>query len=127
MAQANPLELLYQEELYKIKSKVLVVIPRPWEQLQEDETLLLQKVLTAVKLSMASVQIVTKQDFDIQEFEVYQPSFILSFGAVLKGSDKMYENLLVDGTPVLVSDELRQLDDVRKKNLWTMLKQAFHS
>jgi hypothetical protein len=51
----------------------------------------------------------------------------MAFGAVLKESATMYENLLIDGTSVLVSDELRQLDDIKKKNLWMMLKQAFRS
>jgi uncharacterized protein YbaR (Trm112 family) len=125
MTQITPLQHLYQEEIYKVKSKVLIIIPRPWEQLQEDETLLLQKILNAVKLSTASVQIVTKKEFNIQEFNSYQPSFIIAFGAVLKNSDKRYENLLIDGIPILVSDELRQLDDIKKKNLWTTLKQAF--
>jgi len=127
MTQIPPLQHLYQEEIYKVKSKVLIIIPRPWEQLHEDEILLLQKILNAVKLSIASVQIVTKKEFDIQEFGGYQPAFIMAFGAVLKESATMYENLLIDGTSVLVSDELRQLDDIKKKNLWTMLKQAFRS
>jgi hypothetical protein len=126
MTQAH-LESLYQEELYKIKPKVLVVIPRPWASLSQDEITLLGKILNAVKLSLSSVQIITRPEFAVTDVEIFQPSHIIAFGSLLKDSAKMYEGHTVSGIPVVVAHELSALDDTRKKNLWTSLKQLFHS
>jgi hypothetical protein len=127
MMQPNLLINLYQEELYKIKPKVLVIIAKPWNELTEDEIKLLQKILTAVKLSLPSVQIVTLQEFSLDSFRNNQPSHIIAFGASCQDFNKMYENISVDGISIVVAHELRLLDDTRKKNLWVTLKQIFHS
>lgn len=127
MMQPNLLTNLYQEELYKIKPKVSVVIARPWKELTEDEITLLQKILTAVKLSLPAVQIITREEFTLDSFRNNPPSHIIAFGAAFQNSDKMYENISVDGISIVVAHELRLLDDTRKKNLWITLKQIFHS
>ena len=89
--------------------------------------ILLGKILNAVKLSLASVQIITRTGFSLADFKVYSPSAIISFGVPLKNSTKMYEGLLIEGTSVVVSHELGELDDTRKRNLWLTLKQVFPS
>jgi hypothetical protein len=127
MTQAHPFENLYTEELYKIHSKVLIVISKPWSEMQDEEIILLGKILNAVKLSLAAVQVVTRTEFIIEDFKPCQPSCIIAFGATLKDSTKMYENLSIDGIPIVVAHEFDQLDDTRKKNLWLTLKQVFHS
>jgi hypothetical protein len=127
MIHPNLLINLYQEELYKIKPKVLVIISKPWNELIEDEIKLLQKILTAVKLSLPAVQIVAMQEFSLDSFRNDQPSHIIAFGASFQDFDKMYENISVDGISIVVAHELQLLDDARKKNLWTTLKHIFHS
>jgi hypothetical protein len=124
--EPNLLINLYQEELYKVKPKVLVIIARPWNELTEDEVKLLQKILTAVKLSLPAVQVVTMQEFSLDNFRNNQPSHIIAFGASFRDFDKMYENISVNGISIVVAHELRLLDDTRKKNLWVTLKQIFH-
>lgn len=121
----NQLQYLYPEELYKIKPKVLVVIPRQWDELRDDETALLSKILGAVRLSLPAVQIVTKNEFSLRELSLQNPSHIISFGAAFQDSPEMYEPL-VSETPVVVAHELRDLDDGRKKSLWGALRQVFH-
>lgn len=121
----NQLQHLYPEELYNIKPKVLVVIARPWSELQEDEIALLTKILNAVKVPLAAVQIVTRNSFLYQDFANQKPSHIISFGSVFQDSPEMYEPVLRE-IPVVVAHELRDLDDVRKKSLWTALRQIFH-
>jgi hypothetical protein len=127
MMHPNLLTNLYPEELYKIKPKVSVVIAKPWNKLTEDETTLLQKILAAVKLSLPAVQIITREEFSLDSFRNNPPSHIIAFGAAFQNSDKMYENISVDGTSVVVAHDLGLLDDARKKNLWITLKQIFHS
>ena len=121
----TPFQYLYPEEIYKISSKVLIVIDKPWSEITGDENILLDKILKALKLSLASVQIQTRPEFSIEDFKIFAPSFILAFGSKLRNSDKMYEELQMDGTPIVVAEALDQLDDVRKRNLWLTLRESF--
>lgn len=127
MTQSHPFENLYTEELYKIKSKVLIVTQKPWDQIDEAERTLLGKILGAVKHSLSMVQIINRGEFDVEDIKVFQPSCVISFGASLKNSSKMYENVGSSDVPIVVAHELHQLDDIRKKNLWLALKPLFHS
>jgi hypothetical protein len=83
--------------------------------------------LSAVKLSLSSVQIVNRTDFGVEDFNAYGPACIIAFGATLKNSTKMYEKISAKRTAIVVADALRQLDDNRKRNLWLTLKELFHS
>ena len=68
MTQTHPLENLYSEELYSLPPKVLIVISKPWSEIQEDEKTLLGKILGAVKLSLSSVQIINRAEFGVDDF-----------------------------------------------------------
>jgi hypothetical protein len=122
---ASVLDHLYQEELYAVPSRVLVILSSPWEALSENEQTVLSKMLAAVKLSLASVQIITKKEFTIGELSAFSPTKVLAFGAMLQPASKLYENTTVDGIPVILADPLSGLDDLKKKNLWGALKQMF--
>lgn len=125
MSESSPLESLYTEELYSIEGKMLIVISRSWDEITDDEKVLLSKILGAVKLTVASVQIVVKREFSVEDFDLFSPRCIIAFGATLKGSSKKYELIPTDTASVIVADELRQLNDVTKRNLWLALKQVF--
>jgi hypothetical protein len=127
MTQTHPLENLYQEELYNIRGKILVLVRKPWSDIQEDERTLLTKILSSVKLSLASVQIIHRAEFDAVDFSAYRPDYIIAFGSSLRSSNKTYERVVQNDVAIVVADELDQLDDVRKRNLWLTLKQLFHS
>jgi hypothetical protein len=127
MTQTNALENLYSEELYNIKPKVLIVFSKPWSEIQEDERALLGKILSSVKLSLSSVQIINRSEFGVDDFNAYGPACIIAFGATLKNSSKMYEKIAAERAAIVVADELCQLDDIRKRNLWLTLKEVFHS
>lgn len=119
-------ENLYREEIYKVKPKALIVINKPWSDISAEESILLEKILKASKLSLASVQIVTRSSFSAEDFKVFSPPFIIAFGSTLENSDKMYASISTGETNVIVAHELSELDDERKRNLWITLKQAFH-
>jgi hypothetical protein len=127
MTQMHPLENLYQEELYNIRGKVLVLIRKPWADIQEDERTLLGKILSSVKLSLSSVQVINRAEFDAVDFTAYRPACIIAFGSTLKNSNQTYEKIVRNDVAIVVADELDQLDDIRKRNLWLTLKQLFHS
>jgi hypothetical protein len=116
---------LYQEELYRLPGKVIVVISRPWEEITLDDRILLSKILGSVKLTLASVQIKVSQEFSINDFDALAPTYIIAFGAMLENSSKKYEHLSIEDISVILADELSELDDLKKRSLWLALKQIF--
>lgn len=122
---ASILESLYQEEVYRIPSRVLIILSGAWEDLQEEDRTVLTKMLAAVKLSLASVQIITKKEFAISDLASFAPSKVLAFGARLQPASSLYEKLVIDGVPVILAEDLRSLDDAKKKSLWGALRVMF--
>ncbi len=116
------LQHLYQEEIYRIDPKFLVVIDKPWSEVSGDEKTLLEKILKALKLSLASVQILTASEFSTADFKAYAPSFILAFGSKLRDSETMYSEVKVSGISIVVADALDQLDEAKKRTLWLTLR-----
>jgi hypothetical protein len=125
VSQSSVLENLYTEDLYQVPSKVVVVVPKPWSEITEDERAVLSKMLVAVKLSMAHVQVVSQDHFSLEDFNAFPPQKVLAFGSTFNGSSKLYEHLTVKGTSVILADALGQLDDTKKKSLWQALRQMF--
>ncbi|HEY9047616.1 MAG TPA: hypothetical protein VIN08_17035 [Ohtaekwangia sp.] len=125
MSQSSAIESLYQEELYQLPSRVLIILSKPWETHSEDERTVLSKMLAAVRLNMGSVQIIIRNDFTIEDLLPLAPSKVLALGAQLKSSAKMYEHLTLNGVSVIAADSISNLDDLKKKNLWIALKQMF--
>lgn len=118
-------QFIYSEELYKLPPGTIVLLPVPWKTLSEDQVTLLGKILGSVKLSLAGVQMLCREQADIHELKVYNPSVIISFGTRLQPNSEMYTVTEADGIRVIQSDALDLLDDAKKKNLWNALKLAF--
>jgi len=121
-------ESLYQEELYVLNPKVLIILPMPWEEVDESDQLLLAKILGSVKINLASVQILAYAEFRINDLTIYNPSKILVFGSRIsdqKAPIKPYQPSIENKVTVLQADSLHQLDDSKKKSLWTALKEMF--
>jgi len=76
-------------------------------------------------MNLATVQIIIRQEFSLDEFSVLAPKRILAFGSSLKSSNRLYETISNGETSVIVSESLDQLDDDKKKSLWTALKVMF--
>ena len=128
MSYSNHIEHLYQEELYNLGPKVLVIVPSPWDALSEADQLLLSKILGSVKRTLASVQVLTLSEVETEDLLFYRPSRIIAFGSSIKISGKSiqpYKSFVHDQVIVLQADSLDQLDDVQKKNLWIGLKEMF--
>ena len=128
MSYSNPIEQLYPEELYDLSPKVLVIIPMPWDSLPESDQLLLSKILTFVKRSLSSVQILALAEADADGLLIYRPSQIIAFGSTLKASGKSiqsYQPHRHELVVVLQADSLGQLDDPKKKILGKALREMF--
>ena len=127
MSYSNPIEQLYQEELYNVGPKVLVIIPTPWDNLSEDDQLLLSKILVFIKQSLSSVQILTLHDVDISNL-IYRPTRVLSFGSRVSFSGETlqsYKLFTADQISILQVDSLGELDTAKKKILQNALKDMF--
>ena len=122
---STTLEKLYQEDLYRIPSRVLVIVSKPWEEISDSDKLVLHKMIGAVRQNMDAVQIITRSAFTIDDIAALSPTKILTFGATPTPPLKHYELSAIDGIPVIASESLDQLDDARKKILWVALKQMF--
>jgi hypothetical protein len=121
----NVFENLYQEELYLLPERTLVLLDRQWHELTDEQTVLLTKILGSVKLTPALVQIFTTGNTSIEQLAAFNPARIISFGPTIGGISGLYQFAQVNGVPVICADALDRLDDARKKSLWTALRQMF--
>ena len=126
MSQSNALENLYPEELYVLPSPLLIIVSKPWATLTTEELTTLTRILNAVKLNLASVQVIVRVDFSVDELSAYSPTRILAFGSTLRSSSTLYDNLSFGNTSVIISESLDKLDDAKKKSLWGALKKMFN-
>ena len=127
MSYSNPIEQLYQEELYNVGPKVLVIIPTPWDTVTEEDQLLLSKILVFIKQTLSSVQILTLQDADVSSL-IYRPMRIIAFGSRISFSGQTLESyklFTADQISILQVDSLSELDQAKKKILQTALKDMF--
>jgi hypothetical protein len=120
-------EFLYTEDIYTINDSILIVVDKPWEEIAEEEKILLTKILGSVKLSLDKVQVVYHQDVSLASLAVYQASKIIAFGIVLSSAHEAYQYHITENTSFIQCDALNMLNDVTKKSLWLALKQAFLS
>ena len=118
-------ETLFQEEIYSIPSPLVIVIVKPWNELTEDEQATLTRMLTALKLSLAAVRIIHRREFSVEELSTLAPTRILAFGAMLKPAIPFYEYHNLGGISLIISESLNELDDPKKKILWTALRSMF--
>jgi len=116
---------LYQEDLYNIPGRVVVVIPNAWDKVGEADRNVLIRMINAVKLNFASVTVIERQTLDVDDLNPISPEKILVFGVPVATSPVLYQLSSLGGIPLIVADKLENLDDAKKKILWSALKQMF--
>lgn len=116
---------LFQEDLYRFGSPVIVVLPRAWQEYNSEEQLLLHKILTSVKVDINSVQLIVRPAVDMNSLRIYAPAKVLIFGATPAEAIEKYQQLPAQGFTVIWADDLSALDEQKKKNLWVALRQMF--
>ena len=122
----SELETIFQEDIYSIPAPLLIVIAKPWDELSETEIDTLSRMLKAIKISLASVQVIVRKEFDVSDLSVFAPNRILAFGSSLsKQPFNHYQNINSNGIAIIISESLDQLDDQKKKSLWTALRAMF--
>jgi DNA polymerase III psi subunit len=115
----------YQEEVYQIRLKPIVVINEAWDQLGEKERELLSKIISALKISADSVTIVAQPLLDITYFNG-RTLRLIYFGDLPEGVSR-YEILESHDLSFICSVSLTQLleNEQARKQLWAALKKLF--
>lgn len=124
--QREVIEQTFTEYLYKIPGRVIILVPQVWSSLNPKEIELLSKILGAVKLTMAQVQLLIKEKVDLTELQVFNPPVVLSFGSKIKQVNTPYQVNTWNGAQVLEADMLGAFDEAKKKQLWTALRALFN-
>ncbi len=115
----------YQEEIFQINSKPMVVINQDWEKLGGKERELLTKIITALKISIDSITITSQPTLNIKNFSKRTDKLIY-FGDLPAGIAR-YENLESNGLSFICSENLTQLleNEPARKQLWLSLRKLF--
>ena len=119
-------ENIYQEELYQIPGKVIVIVSKEWEEISSDEKIQLSKIMNALKINLDSICILMLKSISIGNLLPVSPSKVISFGVPFDPEISPYENIVLEGISVIKADALNILDDVKKRNLWLALKTMFN-
>lgn len=122
---SQPLQFIYTEELYKLPGQVIVLLPVSWETLPGDQVVLLSKILGSVRLSLTGVQVLCREEVDLEDLKVFNSTAVISFGTVLKPASELYTASEIAGVRVIQSEGLNALNDATKKSLWNALKVVF--
>jgi len=119
------IDILFQEEVYTIPSKPVVLLQQSWDTLADEEKQLLSKILAALKTSLDGVVVKTQPSFDLSQWK-QKPERLIYFGEVPKGIP-YYEVVQSDGVSIVAAVSLKNLvpDDAARKQLWGALKQLF--
>lgn len=116
---------IFNNELYQLPERVIVLIPVSWENMSEDQITQLSKILSYVKFTLEGVQVLTYAEVVVSEIDVFKPSIVLSFGTKLNPPLSPYETHTVKGAQIIYSAALGSLGDSEKRNLMSALKEAF--
>lgn len=118
-------ETTYQEEIFQIKPKPVVVINVGWEKLGEKERELLTKIISALKISLDSITIASQPNLEIISF-AGKTNKLIYFGDLPLGISR-YELLESGDLSYICSESLTQLldNEASRKQLWVALKKLF--
>lgn len=120
------LDHLYQEELYQVSVPAIFVMDQSWDELAEADQLTVTKMIGALKLNPASVQMLTLSNLKAEDLEALAPARIIVLGSIFQSSSKLYEPITFNRNTFVVADSVTKLDDARKKSLWLALKKMFN-
>lgn len=125
MMPRDLVEQTFNEELFLLPGRTIVLIPQDWSAYKPEEQELLIKILNSIKLKFEGIQLLVKPEVDLESLKAFNPVSILSFGVKVKQATAPYSPITWQGITVLLADDLPSLDDQKKKQLWGVLKTTF--
>ncbi|HCW06004.1 MAG TPA: hypothetical protein DGG95_01420 [Cytophagales bacterium] len=118
-------ESIFSEQVYTARHSATVILSQPWAEITTEEKALLSKILSAVRLSIDSVNIKQQSFFDLSVMKI-NSSKVIYFGNAVPGLT-YYDHFQANGVSVVMSEKLSDLliNDEAKKKLWLALKKQF--
>lgn len=115
----------YQEEIFQFKPRPIVVINKTWEQIGEKERELLSKIISALKISIDSITVISQASLNITYFKG-KTAKLIYFGDLPTGVSR-HEVLESEGLSFICSESLLELIDNEpaRKQLWLGLRRLF--
>lgn len=122
----NLSEHIFQEEIYHIPPRILVIVNDSWHKILEGDKALLGKILGSVRLTTGAVMIQNMSTVSLENLQKSKVEKALIFGAEIVGHQiNHYEKVNLGSTAVIRAHALNDLDEARKKSLWLALRQMF--
>jgi DNA polymerase III psi subunit len=114
-------ESIHSQEIYKIGEPLTIMFNKTWDAMSGEEKTLLSKILASIKQSLSTVKIVNQEIFQINNFG--ENSIVILFGAKALPEVIPYSVVSSNGIQLVQADALHELDDTKKKNLWSAIRQ----
>jgi hypothetical protein len=122
----NPIgQEVFTEDIYAIRHNLLILISEPWEKLQEEEKLLLTKIVEAIRYSLSEVTIQTANQTTFKELSIFNSRHIISFGVRVTEVTEPYVLTTNGKAQVVLADSLGSMNQSGKEKLWAVLKNNF--
>lgn len=118
-------EATFPEEIYHLRFRPVVVIGEGWSKLGDKERELLKKIISALRISLDEVTIVSQSALDVTQYN-HKASQLIYFGNVPAGVS-YYEVLHFGDLSFICAESLAQLleNEPARKQLWQGLKKMF--
>lgn len=105
---------IFNDEIYSIKSRPVIVLDRTWNNIKEEEKALLERIIHVAKISLNDVDIIASQSLEILQ-RADRPPIAIAFGLDVPGLPQN-EILDVQGTRTILTSDLRALADADKES-----------
>lgn len=117
--------ITFTEDIFLLPQLVTIIIKKPWIEVTPEERTQLAKILSALRLSLEKVRIVTQEELALGNL-IGSPTYVIVFGLEIKGVS-LFEFMTINGVKVVLSEDLSVLlkNEESKKKLWLSLKSMF--
>ncbi len=117
--------ITFTEDIFLLPKLVTIIIKKPWIEVTPEERTQLAKILSALRLSLEKVRIVTQEELALGNL-IGSPTYVIVFGLEIKGVS-LFEFMTINGVKVVLSEDLSVLlkNEESKKKLWLSLKSMF--
>jgi hypothetical protein len=116
---------IFSEDIYFIRTRLIILISDPWEKLPEPDKHLLNKIIEAIHFSASQVTIISVTQTSLNELSRFNPRFIISFGVPIAGVSEDFTPVEHGDMLIIPANALGEMDQVRKEKLWAILKSRF--
>ncbi len=104
--------------------RLVVVIPKAWDRYSDEEQQLLKKILVAIGQDLTA-SVLVSPTVDARALADFGAQVVLVFGSEVEGNIPFYKESAAAGYTIVRADDLGELDEEKKKNLWAVIRKPF--